>query len=52
VEGRNFFPLIFDDIAAARSSVHILMFGWREGDVGTRMAALLERSSTRESTSA
>jgi cardiolipin synthase len=23
--------------------VHILMFGWREGDVGKRMAALLER---------
>jgi cardiolipin synthase len=43
VEGRNFFPRIFDDVEAARSSVHILMFGWREGDVGMRMAALLER---------
>jgi cardiolipin synthase len=43
VEGRNFFPRIFADVEAARSSVHILMFGWREGDVGTRMAALLER---------
>ncbi len=39
----NFFPRIFADIEAARSSVHILMFGWREGDVGLRMAALLER---------
>jgi cardiolipin synthase len=43
VEGENFFPRIFADVEAARSSVHILMFGWREGDVGTQMAALLER---------
>jgi cardiolipin synthase len=43
VEGRTFFPRIFADIEAARSSVHILMFGWREGEVGMEMAALLER---------
>ena len=43
VEGANFFPRIFADVEAARSSVHILMFGWREGEVGMRMAALLER---------
>ena len=43
VEGRNFFPRIFADVEAARSSVHILMFGWREGDVGMQMAGLLER---------
>ena len=43
VEGKTFFPRIFADIENARSSVHILMFGWREGDVGMRMAALLER---------
>ncbi len=42
-EGANFFPRIFADVEAARSSVHILMFGWREGNVGKRMAALLER---------
>jgi cardiolipin synthase A/B len=42
-EGDNFFPRIFADVEGARSSVHILMFGWREGDVGQRMAALLER---------
>jgi cardiolipin synthase len=42
-EGVNFFPRIFADVEAARSSVHILMFGWREGKVGTRMAELLER---------
>jgi cardiolipin synthase A/B len=43
VDGQSFFPRIFADVEAARSSVHILMFGWREGEVGTRMAALLER---------
>ena len=43
VEGRNFFPRILADVEAARSSVHILMFGWREGEVGTRMAGLLRR---------
>ena len=43
VEGVEFFPRIFADVEAAESSVHILMFGWREGEVGTKMAALLER---------
>jgi cardiolipin synthase len=43
VEGVSFFPRIFADVEDARSSVHILMFGWREGEVGTEMAALLER---------
>ena len=42
-EGVNFFPKIFDDVEAARSTVHILMFGWREGEIGMRMAALLKR---------
>ena len=43
VEGRNFFPRIFADVESARSSIHILMFGWREGEVGTKMAELLAR---------
>ena len=43
VEGVEFFPRIFADVEAASSSVHILMFGWREGEVGTDMAALLQR---------
>ena len=42
-EGVNFFPRIFADVEAAKSTVHILMFGWREGEIGMRMAALLER---------
>ena len=45
VEGEQFFPRIFADIEAARSSVHILMFGWREGEVGTALAALLARKA-------
>ena len=43
VEGATFFPRIFADVEAAQSSVHILMFGWREGEVGVEMAALLRR---------
>jgi cardiolipin synthase A/B len=43
VEGTSFFPRIFADVEEARSSVHILMFGWREGEVGMRMAELLKR---------
>jgi cardiolipin synthase A/B len=43
VEGDAFFPRILADVEAARSSVHILMFGWREGEIGTTMADLLER---------
>jgi cardiolipin synthase A/B len=41
--GRNFYPRIFADVENARSSVHVLMYGWREGAIGERMADLLER---------
>jgi cardiolipin synthase len=40
-EGKNFFPRIFADVEKAQSSVHILMFGWREGEVGTKLTDLL-----------
>ena len=36
-EGKNFFPRIFADVEQAYSSVHILMFGWREGEIGTQV---------------
>ena len=42
-EGVNFFPKIFADVEGAKSTVHILMFGWREGEIGKKMAALLEQ---------
>ena len=40
-EGKTFFPKILHDIQAAHSSVHILMFGWREGEIGTQLSDLL-----------
>ena len=41
VEGRNFYPPMLADIAAASSSVHINQFGFRPGLVGDRFAAAL-----------
>ena len=43
VDGERFFPRILADVEAATSSVHVLMFGWREGEIGMRMAEVLER---------
>jgi cardiolipin synthase A/B len=40
-EGKTFFPKILADLEAAQSSVHILMFGWREGEIGTGLSDLL-----------
>ncbi len=40
-EGRNFFPRIFADIRRAKSSVHILMFGWNNTEIGMEMAELV-----------
>jgi cardiolipin synthase len=45
VEGRNFYPPMLEDIAAARSSVHINQFGFRPGLIGTEFAhALLAKA--------
>ena len=41
VEGRNFYPPMLADIAAATSSVHINQFGFRPGVVGDRFASVL-----------
>ncbi len=41
VEGRNFYPSLLADIAAATSSVHINQFGFRPGSVGDRFADAL-----------
>jgi cardiolipin synthase len=40
-EGSQFYPRIFDDIRNARSSVHILMFGWDARVMGNELAAIL-----------
>jgi cardiolipin synthase A/B len=42
-EGKNFFPRIFSDVKKAQSSVHIVMYGWREGTYGKELAAILEK---------
>jgi cardiolipin synthase A/B len=41
VSGRDFFPLILDDIASATSSIHINQYGFRPGEIGERFAAAL-----------
>jgi cardiolipin synthase len=41
VEGRNFYPPMLEDIAAASSSVHINQFGFRPGAVGDEFADAL-----------
>jgi cardiolipin synthase A/B len=41
VGGRDFFPLILDDIAAATSSVHVNQYGFRPGAIGDRFAGAL-----------
>jgi cardiolipin synthase len=42
-EGAEFYPRIMADVEAATSSIHILMFGWKPGDVGSPLATLLEQ---------
>ncbi len=41
-EGDEFFPRIFDDLEQADSSIHIIMYGWKAGEVGTEVAGLIE----------
>ena len=46
VEGREFYPPMLDDIAAASSSVHVNQFGFRPGVVGDAFAdALLAKAA-------
>ena len=40
-EGTEFYPRIFDDVRGAESSVHIIMFGWNSGEIGTQLAEIL-----------
>ncbi|MCP5028698.1 MAG: hypothetical protein GY929_20685 [Actinomycetia bacterium] len=42
-DGAEFFPRIFADIEQAEELVHIIMFGWTSGDVGTELANRLTR---------
>jgi cardiolipin synthase A/B len=46
VEGRNFYPPMLADIAAATSSIHINQFGFRPGAIGDAFAdALVAKAS-------
>ena len=45
-EGTEFFPRILADLEQATSSIHILMFGWKPGEVGAAFTELLERKLT------
>ncbi len=35
LHGRRYFPRILEDIAAARQHVHMLIYGYKPGDIGT-----------------
>jgi cardiolipin synthase len=41
VEGRNFYPPMLEDVAAAASSIHINQFGFRPGVIGDAFAQAL-----------
>ena len=41
VEGRNFYPPMLADIAAAESSIHVNQFGFRPGQIGEAFASAL-----------
>jgi cardiolipin synthase len=41
IDGPAFFPRLMADIAAATSDVHIIIFGFKDGDIGRRFRELL-----------
>ena len=43
IDGPAFFPRILADIEAAQSDVHIIIFGFKAGEIGTRFRDLLIR---------
>ena len=45
IDGPAIFPKMLADIAAATSDVHILIFGFKDGDIGGRMRDLLVRKA-------
>ncbi len=47
VDGTRFYPRMLDDVAAARSSVHLLEYGFTPGEIGDEFAAALEAAIAR-----
>jgi cardiolipin synthase len=45
IDGPNFYPRILDDIRAARSSVHIIQYGIRPGEVIDRYGPVLKEKA-------
>src|SRR5262245_54483204 len=43
IDGQRFFPRMLADIEAARSDVHIIIFGYRPGRIGDAFRDLLVR---------
>jgi cardiolipin synthase A/B len=43
IDGPSFFPRLMADIEAATSDVHIIIFGFKDGDIGQRFRDLLLR---------
>jgi cardiolipin synthase len=43
IDGPAFFPRLIADIEAATSDVHIIIFGFKDGDIGARFRDLLVR---------
>jgi len=41
IDGASFFPRLLEDIAAATSDVHILIFGFKPGEIGNQFRDLL-----------
>jgi len=45
IDGAAFFPSLLKDIEAARTDVHILIFGFKGGDIGNQFRDLLVRKA-------
>ena len=41
LHGRRYFPRMLDDIAAARDSIHLLIYGYKPGEIGTTFLDVL-----------
>src|SRR3954451_2621191 len=41
LHGRRYFPKMLEDIEAARDHIHILIYGYKEGDIGRQYLAAL-----------
>lgn len=47
VDGTTFYPRMLEEIAAARSSIHLLQYGFTAGEIGEEFAAALEDAVAR-----